>query len=52
VDASGREQALESSNKISCVVSQVLFHDRVVLMFDQMSIKNDFTNWYWKIATS
>jgi hypothetical protein len=33
-----------------CYVSQVLFQDRVVLMLDQMSIKNDFTNWYWQIA--
>uniref|UniRef100_A0A0A9DA69 S1-like domain-containing protein n=1 Tax=Arundo donax TaxID=35708 RepID=A0A0A9DA69_ARUDO len=29
VDASGREQALESGSKIACVVSQVLFHDQV-----------------------
>ncbi|TVU48630.1 hypothetical protein EJB05_08271 [Eragrostis curvula] len=29
VDASGRDQALESGSKIACVVSQVLFHDQV-----------------------
>ncbi|KAM0832220.1 hypothetical protein ACQ4PT_065055 [Festuca glaucescens] len=29
VDASGREEALESGSKIGCVVSQVLFHDQV-----------------------
>ncbi|CAL5059830.1 unnamed protein product [Urochloa decumbens] len=29
VDASGRDQALESGSKIACVVSQVLFHEQV-----------------------
>ncbi|KAJ4784399.1 hypothetical protein LUZ62_035645 [Rhynchospora pubera] len=29
VDASGRDQALESGRKVACVVSQVLFHDQV-----------------------
>ncbi|XP_047074812.1 probable RNA-binding protein EIF1AD [Lolium rigidum] len=29
VDASGREEALESGSKIGCVVSRVLFHDQV-----------------------
>jgi probable RNA-binding protein EIF1AD len=29
VDASGRDQALESGSKIACVVSQVLFHDQI-----------------------
>ncbi|KAJ4751941.1 hypothetical protein LUZ62_046345 [Rhynchospora pubera] len=29
VDASGRDQALESGSKVACVVSQVLFHDQV-----------------------
>ncbi|GJN30068.1 hypothetical protein PR202_gb18346 [Eleusine coracana subsp. coracana] len=29
VDASGRDEALESGSKIACVVSQVLFHDQV-----------------------
>ncbi|CAL4928655.1 unnamed protein product [Urochloa decumbens] len=29
VDASGREQAMESGSKIACVVSQVLFHEQV-----------------------
>ncbi|CAD6201619.1 unnamed protein product [Miscanthus lutarioriparius] len=29
VDASGRDQALESGSKIACVVSQVLFHKQV-----------------------
>uniref|UniRef100_A0A0E0K7U5 S1-like domain-containing protein n=1 Tax=Oryza punctata TaxID=4537 RepID=A0A0E0K7U5_ORYPU len=32
VDASGRDQALESGSKIACVVSQVLFHDQVRAM--------------------
>ncbi|KAG8073111.1 hypothetical protein GUJ93_ZPchr0006g40927 [Zizania palustris] len=32
VDASGRDQALESGSKIACVVSQVLFHDQVRTM--------------------
>uniref|UniRef100_A0A0D9VNL8 S1-like domain-containing protein n=1 Tax=Leersia perrieri TaxID=77586 RepID=A0A0D9VNL8_9ORYZ len=32
VDASGRDQALESGSKIACVVSQVLFHDQVRVM--------------------
>ncbi|CAM0909145.1 unnamed protein product [Alopecurus aequalis] len=29
VDASGRDEALESGSKIGCVVSRVLFHDQV-----------------------
>ncbi|XP_048573901.1 probable RNA-binding protein EIF1AD [Triticum urartu] len=29
VDASGRDEALESGSKIACVVSRVLFHDQV-----------------------
>ncbi|CAL4889513.1 unnamed protein product [Urochloa decumbens] len=29
VDASGRDQALESGSKIACVVSQILFHEQV-----------------------
>nr|ACG45606.1 RNA binding protein [Zea mays] len=29
VDASGRDQALESGSKIACVVSRVLFHEQV-----------------------
>ncbi|KAF8691348.1 hypothetical protein HU200_040479 [Digitaria exilis] len=29
VDATGRDQALESGSKIACVVSQVLFHEQV-----------------------
>ncbi|PWZ08137.1 putative RNA-binding protein EIF1AD [Zea mays] len=29
VDASGRDQALESGSKIACVVSQVLYHEQV-----------------------
>ncbi|XP_062217051.1 uncharacterized protein LOC133917094 [Phragmites australis] len=29
VDASGRDQALESGSKIACVLSQVLFHDQL-----------------------
>ncbi|KAL6659953.1 hypothetical protein ACP70R_002075 [Stipagrostis hirtigluma subsp. patula] len=32
VDASGRDQALESGSKIACVVSQVLFHDQVRIL--------------------
>jgi hypothetical protein len=29
VDASGRDEALESGSKIGCVVLRVLFHDQV-----------------------
>lgn len=29
VDESGRDEAIESGRKVSCVVSQVLFHDQV-----------------------
>jgi probable RNA-binding protein EIF1AD len=29
VDASGRDEALESGSKIGCVVSRVLFHEQV-----------------------
>jgi len=29
VDESGRDKALESGNKITCMVSQILFHDQV-----------------------
>ncbi|KAF3327347.1 putative RNA-binding protein EIF1AD [Carex littledalei] len=29
VDASGRDEALESGSKVACVVSQVLFHDQI-----------------------
>ncbi|KAJ4777515.1 hypothetical protein LUZ62_061772 [Rhynchospora pubera] len=29
IDASGRDQALESGSKVACVVSQVLFRDQV-----------------------
>ena len=29
VDASGRDEALESGRKIGCVASRVLFHDQV-----------------------
>ncbi|XP_047334448.1 probable RNA-binding protein EIF1AD [Impatiens glandulifera] len=29
VDESGREEAIESGGKVSCVVSQVLFHEQV-----------------------
>lgn len=29
VDGSNREDALESGSKVACIVSQVLFHDKV-----------------------